>query len=271
VSRIAILGNVARDRVDDGPPSPGGCPSFAALALRMLGRDGQIVTRFAEADRELFAPVVAELGDSAEVLAARATSGFGLVYDGQQRMMTVDAIGDAWKPEDVAVVATDVEWAHVAPLLRSDFPPETLAALAAAGRRVSLDGQGLVRVPRLGPLTVDADFDPALLAPLTVLKLAQCEAAAVTGNGFDERDAARLGVPEILLTLGTDGCVVFAGGTATRVPVARAVLDVQTTGAGDVFMVGYVSARSDGVAPVEAATRASALVARMLEDRKRGG
>jgi sugar/nucleoside kinase (ribokinase family) len=48
------------------------------------------------------------------------------------------------------------------------------------------------------------------------------------------------------------------------------VLGVQTTGAGDVFMVGYVAARSDGEAPKAAAERASELVARMLDARKRG-
>ena len=270
MSRIAIIGNVARDRVDDGAPTPGGCPSFAALALRLLGREGQIVTRLAPGDGELFAPLLAGLGVPVEVLPARTTSGFGLVYQGQRRTMTVDAVGDEWTPGDVAAVADDAGWVHVAPLLRSDFPASTLAALAAPGRRVSLDGQGLVRVPRLGPLAVDADFDPALLAPLTVLKLAEDEAAVLTDGSFGEEDAARLGVPELLLTLGAEGCVVFAGGASTRVPAAWPVLDVQTTGAGDVFMVGYVAARSDGRPPVAAAAEASELVARMLEERKRG-
>ena len=271
MSRIAVIGNVARDRVDDGPPTPGGCPSFAALALRMLDREGQIVTRFAPRDRELFAPLLAGLGVPVEVLPARTTSGFGLLYEGRRRTMTVDAIGDEWSPDDVAAVAADAGWVHVAPLLRSDFPAATLAALAAPGRRVSLDGQGLVRVPRVGPLAVDADFDPALLEPLAVLKLAEDEAAVLARGRFGAEDAARLGVPEVLLTLGEEGCVVFAGGPPTWVPAAWPVLGVQTTGAGDVFMVGYVAARSDGRPPAAAAAEASELVARMLEERKRGG
>jgi sugar/nucleoside kinase (ribokinase family) len=46
------------------------------------------------------------------------------------------------------------------------------------------------------------------------------------------------------------------------------VLDVETTGAGDAFMVAYLIARSDGAEPVDAAREASALVARMLGERK---
>lgn len=271
MSRIAVIGNVARDRVNRGPPSPGGCPSFAALALRLLDREGQILTRFAERDRELFAPYLAGLGVPVDVIPATTTSGFALDYDGERREMTVEAIGDSWTPADVSRVAADADWVHVAPLLRSDFLPETLAVLGADGRRVSLDGQGLVRVPRLGPLAVDADFDPALLGPLSVLKLAEDEARVLAGERFDRRAAAALGVPEVLLTLGSNGCIVFTRGRADHVPAVGPVLGVQTTGAGDVFMVGYVAARSDGAAPVDAAARAMKLVARMLEERKRSG
>jgi sugar/nucleoside kinase (ribokinase family) len=47
------------------------------------------------------------------------------------------------------------------------------------------------------------------------------------------------------------------------------VLGIETTGAGDAFMVGYSTARSEGASPAEAAREGSALVARMLAERKR--
>lgn len=267
--RLAVIGNVSRDRVDDGPLRPGGCPSFAALTLRTLGREGQILTRFAVADRSLFEPFLAGLGVPVTVLPARATSGFALRYDGEQRAMEVEAAGDPWTPEDVEAVDSGVEWVHVAPLLRSDFPPETLTALAGAGHRVSFDGQGLARVPRTGPMLLDARFDPALLRRLTVLKLAEEEASVVADGTFDQRTATALGVPEILVTFGSAGSVVYAGGRTAHVPAAPPVLGVQTTGAGDIFMVAYIAARSDGKGPVAAAISASEVVARILEERKR--
>src|SRR5262249_42035261 len=143
----------------------------------------------------------------------------------------------------------------------------TLAALAA-GRRLSLDGQGLVRVPKVGRLEIDAAYDPAVLEHVTALKLSEEEALIVAAGPFDGNAAAALGIPEVLLTLGSHGSVVFVGGAETFVPAAWPVLGVQTTGAGDAFMVGYATARVDGHDPVTAARLASRLVAQMLDDRR---
>ena len=267
--RLAVAGNVAIDRIDGRPPSPGGCPSFAALALRMLDREGQILTRYAQDDRDLFAPVLSTLGVPVTTLPAGSTQAFGFRYHGEAREMTVDAIGPHWSAEDAAALDRKVGWVHVAPLLRSDFPADALAALAE-GRTLSYDGQGLVRAPEVGPMRVDAAFDPALLGPISILKLAEDEAVVVAGGAFEERHARALGPREILVTFGSDGCRLYVEGAGEHVPAAWPVLGVQTTGAGDVFMVGYVAARSDGDEPRAAAEKASELVAKMLDARKRG-
>jgi sugar/nucleoside kinase (ribokinase family) len=268
VGAVAVVGNLAQDRVDGGPPRPGGCPSFAADALRRLGHPGQIVTRFADADEALFRPFLNGLGMPVTLLPAGTTSGFALDYTGEERSMTVTSLGQVWNPADADAIRADVAWVHVAPLLRSDFPAAALQALAL-GRRLSLDGQGLVRVPSVGPLAEDADFDANVLRHVTTLKLAEEEARIVAGGPFDGVVVEQLGVPEVLLTLGSHGAVVYAGGEETFVPAAWPVLGVQTTGAGDVFMVAYAVARDDGLDPVDAAARASRLVAEMLEERKR--
>ena len=266
--RVAVVGNLSRDRVDGGSPRPGGCAFFAVEALRRVGRAGQIATRHAHADDAIFVPALAAVEQPVTLLPAETTSGFALDYVGEEREMTVTEIGSVWQPADAAALEPSVEWVHVAPLLRSDFPAETLAELAN-GRQVSFDGQGLVRVPELGPLVFDADYDPAMLANITVLKLAEDEARVIAAPvAFDRNTAFGLGVPEVLLTLGSRGSVVYADGIETAVPAARPVLGVQTTGAGDVFMVSYIVARSDGADPVTAATSASRIVAEMLEDRR---
>ena len=269
MSDVAVLGNLARDRVDGGPPQPGGCPFFAAYALRAIGGPGRIVTRCADADRPLFEGPVAALGVPVTILRSEHTSGFDHVYEGETRHTTVTEIGDPWAPADVRHVAPDAAWAHVAPLLRSDFPAQTLTALAEDGCRVSLDAQGLVRAPRLGPLVQDADFDPAVLAPVSVLKLSEEEARIVAGGPFDTGTASSLGVAEILVTLGSHGEDVWVDGECTHLPTTP-VLGVETTGAGDAFMVGYVSARAGGATPIEAAQAGSALVGQMLTARRRG-
>jgi len=174
----------------------------------------------------------------------------------------VEAIADPWTPDELELPLA--RWVHVAPLARSDFPPETLAALAR-GRRISLDGQGLVRPARTGLLEPDADYDAELLRSVSILKLAEDEAELLV-DGLDERALRRLGVPEIVVTLGSRGCVVFADGIAELVR-ARRVESLDPTGAGDAFAAVYLAARSRGAAPTAAARRAAALVADLLAGR----
>ncbi|HEX3456016.1 MAG TPA: PfkB family carbohydrate kinase [Gaiellaceae bacterium] len=259
--RIAVVGNVSLDVVDGRAPSAGGGPTFAAEAFRRLGEEGQVVTRYAAPEASLFGAL-----GPAVALPAGATSGFAIDHDSEARAMQVTAEGARWSPADAAAVAEDVEWVHVAPLLRGEFPAETLAALAT-GRRLSLDGQGLVRVPAVGPLREDAGFDAAVLDHVTVLKLSEHEAGIVAGGHFDLDAAARLGVPEVLLTLGSRGAVVFADGRVTPIEPAAPVTDVHATGAGDTFAIGYAVARLDGAEPVDAARSAAALVSGVLADR----
>ena len=128
--------------------------------------------------------------------------------------MTVEHLGDTWTPDDAEVVPPG-GWVHVAPLLRSDFPAETLAALAR-GRHLSFDGQGLVRAAEPGPLRLDANFDPAMLEHVQILKLAEEEAEVV--GAIDT-----LGVPEVLVTFGERGSRVYYKGRSEKVgawPVA---------------------------------------------------
>ena len=111
-------------------------------------------------------------------------------------------------------------WVHAGALARSDFPAETMAELAR-GRRVSLDGQGLVRPARTGPLELDADFDPEVLRHVTILKLAEEEAEALLGGEPTEDALRELGVPEVLVTFGSLGSLVLANGQLERVDARR--------------------------------------------------
>jgi sugar/nucleoside kinase (ribokinase family) len=155
---------------------------------------------------------------------------------------------------------------HVAPLVQTDFPAETMEALAV-GRKVSYDGQGLVRCAEVGPVRFDDQFDRDILRNVTFLKLAEEEASVILRNVNDE-SIKRLGVPEVVVTYGSRGSVVYAGGDTTPVP-CHPIQGVDLTGCGDAFGVGYLAARSDGLGPVAAARRATALVALLLTNRKR--
>lgn len=253
--RIAILGSLALDHLDWGTRVGGGA-YHGARGLKLLGGDGLVVTQTARP--ELLAPLE-ELGLPVHRRDARGPT-FSLHYDGDVRTMLVEEVGDPWRPGEWLDAVEGIGWVHVAPLHRSDFPAETLAALSR-GRRVMLDGQGLVRVPETGPLKLDADFDPEVLRHVSMLKLAEEEARALLPR-IDEESVAALGVEEVLLTYGGFGSTLYLEGACTEVPADR--VDADSTGAGDAFCAAYVSARAAGEAPLAAARLATELVHRLL-------
>jgi sugar/nucleoside kinase (ribokinase family) len=234
--------------------------------LRVLGRPSLVAVKGADADRRLLLPPLVRLGVPVLWRGGEKTAGFSFRYDGDRREMVVDALGPSWTPADLRGLER-ADWVHVGALARSDFPAGTLAALAR-DRRISFDGQGLVRPDRTGPLELDSQYDPDVLRHVSVLKLAEDEARTLVGEPTE--DALRaLGVPEVLVTLGSRGSLVLAEGRLVAVP-ARAVDDeVDPTGAGDAFSAAYLVSRASGHAPVPAARRATALVAGLLGRRLR--
>jgi len=271
VAGVTVLGNLAVDVINGADRSPGGCASFAGVALEASGGHSRIVALAADKDRPLFTPLLDRFGPMLTILPADRTSSFRLDYvDVDHRRMSVEAIGPVWGEAQIEAADPDTTWVHLAPLLRTDFPPGTLALLAERGHRVAYDGQGLVRADRLGPLVVDRHYPPELLQNIDVLKLAEDEALIVADGPFDESAAERLAVPEILVTYGSEGCDIYTGNGCVRVPAAWRVDDVQTTGAGDMFTSCYVANRAAGADPAAAAKVASELVATELEKRRRG-
>jgi sugar/nucleoside kinase (ribokinase family) len=264
VPGLAVIGHLSRDTVEGGEPRIGGAPWYAGRAFKLLGRQATIAAKCGEPDRRRFLTRLETLGLPVSLVAGGATAAFSFDYDGEARRMTVDAVGEPWTPGQAVSAVERADWVHVAPLVRTDFPPETLAALAG-GRRLLLDGQGLARPGRTGPLALDAGYDLALLGHVSMLKLAEEEALAVAGS---VEAVAELGVPEIIVTLGANGCVVFAGGAREHVPAQPVHGVIDPTGAGDAFAATYLSARARGRTPARAAWRASALVAGLLAPKR---
>lgn len=264
MQQLALIGHLSRDVVAGAAPRIGGAPWYGGRALQALGQDALIFAKCGPDDRARFHRRLATLGLPASLSTGGETTGFSFSYhaDGS-RTMTIDVVGEPWQSDEPpGMLLRGVDWLHVAPLTRSDFDVAALERLGV-GRTLMLDAQGLVRVPERGPLQLDADYDPALLRHVSILKVAEDEARVLVGSAEPEA-LAELGVPEVLLTLGPAGSVVVARGTVEHVPAREVDGSVDPTGAGDAFAVAYLSARADGHAPASAARRATALVAALL-------
>jgi sugar/nucleoside kinase (ribokinase family) len=269
---VAIVGSTVRDVVylpGRAPVrSPGGAPLFAARALAAVGVRPGVATRCDDAAlaapiAELAAPLCLRLDASVVQSELRYRP------DGE-RDHELAGLGVAWSEDDIAGWAAPAlrgaTWIHAGTQRGGDLGPAVLAALAAGGRSIALDAQGPVRLPQRGPLVLEGRLDDELLRHVQALKLSETEATAAFGTIDAGAIRAQSRVPEVLVTFGTHGVAVAAESGSGHV-AAQPVTDTDPTGAGDGFLASYAHARSEGIAPLEAAQAACERVSALLAAR----
>ena len=262
MTRIAALGHVTRDVVAGGAPRPGGGVFWSTRALARLGADAIVTAACSAHDRAALLPPLEAFGLPVTWIESSATTAYSFHYEGDRRIMWQDEVGDPWAPEQAVAAAADAVWINVCALTRTDFPLETLEALAADGRQLLVDLQGLVRTATVGPLHTDEHIGD-VLRHVEVLKLNDEEAETLVGSA-EPHALHALGVPEVVLTLGSQGAWVVTPDLVEHVPAVPVDGTVDPTGAGDTYSVTYIVQRAAGAEPVEAARVAAATVSAFL-------
>ena len=163
------------------------------------------------------------------------------------------------------------------------FSGITLAILSPTARETLLTAVADTR--RAGSLVAfDPNYRPRLWAsPDDAIAaidaaIAVCDIALPTfpdeqmlyGDAFPEATAdrlARAGVREIVVKDGADPCLVVADDKRISVPAVHVAHPIDTTGAGDSFNGGYLSARLLGHPPAEAAALAHKVAAAVVQVR----
>ena len=75
------------------------------------------------------------------------------------------------------------------------------------------------------------------------------------------------GVAEIAVKNGEEPALISGGGTTAEVAAVHVASPVDTTGAGDAFNGAYLAARLAGIAPADAARKAHAVAAAVVQVR----
>jgi pfkB family carbohydrate kinase len=229
---VGVVGHQAADIVTTEAGTerrPGGTPLYARRSLEALGVPCVVVER----------------------------GGFGSRlrhHDGRVEQW-VEAVGEPFAPADVLAAVDGCEWVILGGQTAGDFPPETIAALAEAGHRVCIDGQGLCRGEAAGPVRL-RPFPAEAIRGVSILKLNRAEAEAAAGS-LDPEALAALGAPEVAVTLGRDGALGVAAGRSWRSEPTAAGEYPDPTGAGDTWTAAYVVGRAAGVPPEQAAHAAA--------------
>ena len=129
-------------------------------------------------------------------------------------------------------------------VMQLEIPLATVAACASAAR-----ARGVKVVLNAAPAQ---PLPPALLADIDILVVNEGELAVVAGHdGGIEACLQRVKVPCVVVTLGSEGSCACVDGVITRA-APFPIHPVDTTGAGDTFVGGFVAALSQGASRARA-------------------
>ena len=157
---------------------------------------------------------------------------------------------------------------HLGSLLADDFSLEVVKYLSGKGK-LSIDSQGYLREVRgTDVFAVDWKQKHEFLKYATFLKANEQEMYSLTGYNDVEKAAKELhswGVKEVLLTLGSNGSVIYDGELFHLIPAYKPTEIVDATGCGDTYMTGYLYCRAKNKSIDEAGRFAAAILTLKIE------
>jgi 1D-myo-inositol 3-kinase len=253
---LLVLGHVTCDEIS-GTTRLGGAASYAALAAARLGIDTALVT-VAPPDHPLLAPLRAAPNLRLHCVPSDIITTFALTYDAGHRRLWLRRTARSLAIGDIPPGWRDASVTYVGPVA-GECDRALLAALGA--RFVAAGLQGWLRRADDG-----GEIQPAL-APEAVAP-PRLDAAIL--SELDHPDAAALAArfagagARVAITRGARGATILDGDARLDIPASPAV-EVEPTGAGDVFGVVFAFELARGAPAKDAAVAAAAVAARVVE------
>jgi len=283
MSRVVVLGDVMVDVVarlsgplaaaSDAPATirfhGGGSAANAAAWLAAAGADPVLVGCVGDDERGRQAHGELRMAgvDARLAVDPALPTGACIVLvgpDGERTMVPDAGANDALKEEDLADELLERgSHLHVAgyALLREGSRPASRAAIRRAlraGMSVSVDPSSSAL---LGPAFLDWVVGAGLVMPNVP------EAQALSGESDPERAARALAerFEEVVVTLGAEGALWTDGNEVLRAPALPVEAVEDTTGAGDAFAAGLLTARLAGSGVADALAAGCRLAARAVQ------
>ena len=269
---ICCIGHITKDKIVTPHRvvyMAGGTSFYFAYAINQLPNDVSfsLVTSMDPTETEP-AEKMRQAGIDVTLNAARNTVFFENIYGENQneRKQRVLAKADPFTIEQLEHV--DAKVYHLGSLLSDDFSNEVVEYLAKKGK-VSIDVQGYLREVRDEKVyPIDWKDKLKVLKNTYYLKVNEIEMETITGLK-DAHEAAKLlhswGVTEVIITLGSEGSLIYVDDTFYEIPAYAPHEVVDATGCGDTYSAGYLYQRTLGATPTEAGKFAAAMCTIKLE------
>ena len=269
---ICCIGHITKDEIVTPHRvvyMAGGTSFYFAYAINQLPNDVSfsLVTSMDPTETEP-AEKMRQAGIDVTLNASRNTVFFENIYGENQneRKQRVLAKADPFTIEQLEHV--DAKVYHLGSLLSDDFSNEVVEYLAKKGK-VSIDVQGYLREVRDEKVyPIDWKDKLRVLKNTYYLKVNEIEMETITGLK-DAHEAAKLlhswGVTEVIITLGSEGSLIYVDDTFYEIPAYAPHEVVDATGCGDTYSAGYLYQRTLGATPTEAGKFAAAMCTIKLE------
>lgn len=269
---ICCIGHITKDKIVTPHRvvyMAGGTSFYFAYAINQLPNDVSfsLVTSMDPTETEP-AEKMRQAGIDVTLNASRNTVFFENIYGENQneRKQRVLAKADPFTIEQLEHV--DAKVYHLGSLQSDDFSNEVVEYLAKKGK-VSIDVQGYLREVRDEKVyPIDWKDKLKVLKNTYYLKVNEIEMETITGLK-DAHEAAKLlhswGVTEVIITLGSEGSLIYVDDTFYEIPAYAPHEVVDATGCGDTYSAGYLYQRTLGATPTEAGKFAAAMCTIKLE------
>ena len=248
---------------------PGGTSYYFSHGISHLNdwKNYKLVTSLAPSEYSSVDELTGK-GLNVEIIPSKKTVYFENSYGINQnnRTQRVLAKADPFTVEKIQHIEAKIF--HLGSLLSDDFSLDVIKYLSKKGI-LSVDAQGYLREVR-GENVYPIDWceKKEALKYVHILKVNEHEAKVLTGLDDYQaaaRQLAEWGEKEVLLTLGSEGSIIYAENSFYYIPAYPPKEVVDATGCGDTYMLGYLYMRNKGVSYEEAGCFAAALSTVKLE------
>jgi sugar/nucleoside kinase (ribokinase family) len=250
---VAVIGHFSIDKIF--LPSRtvpfvvlGGAAAYTSFAAKRLEATASVISKVGGNFPEAYLWWLRQEGiDLSGVIkqADQPTTSFELCYseDLSERTLCLKGKG---APIELADVPSDLKAkaVHIGSIA-NEVSFEVIERLKHRADLLSLDPQGLLRsFDQAGNVTENASVDKRIFSLINIYKSSQTEIFAVTGQS--ELKAAieaihDFGVETVIITMGTKGSVLSVEGAQYNIAACPSQVLVDPTGAGDVFIGGFLT------------------------------
>jgi sugar/nucleoside kinase (ribokinase family) len=250
---VAVVGHLSIDRIllpSRTVPFTvlGGAAAYTSFSARRLDATASVISKVGGNFPEAYLWWLRQEGIDLSGVVKKADSfstSFELGYskDLSERTLSLKGKGAPIELTDLPEYLS-AKSIHIAPIA-NEVSFEVVERLRRCSNVLSLDPQGLLRsFDESGNVTEDAPVDTRVLSLINIYKSSQAEILTLTGQ-TDLKAAIKavhdFGVGTVIVTLGAKGSMLSVEGAQFNVAACPSQVFVDPTGAGDVFIGGFLT------------------------------